>query len=50
MRKSARTDLCGGRLVMIVPTASIDSEPTLFAGKALVPFSIFIRHANQSLP
>jgi hypothetical protein len=24
MRRSARTDLCGGRSVMIVPTASIE--------------------------
>jgi hypothetical protein len=26
MRKSARTDLCGGRSVMIVPTASTDNR------------------------
>jgi hypothetical protein len=27
MRRSARTDLCGGRSVMIVPTASASREP-----------------------
>jgi len=27
MRRCARTDLCGGRSVRIVPTATVDSEP-----------------------
>jgi hypothetical protein len=31
MRRSARTDLCGGRSVMIVPTASLMSSRAEFA-------------------
>jgi hypothetical protein len=29
MRRSARTDLCGGRSVMIVPTASVRNRRTV---------------------
>jgi len=29
MRKRACTDLCGGRSAMVVPTATVSSEPTV---------------------
>jgi hypothetical protein len=52
MRKSARTDLCGGRSVMIVPTASIRRQK-MFCGSCVRLYSLQhaprLRHASRSL-
>src|SRR6185437_5805248 len=50
MRKSARTDLCGGRSVMIVPTASkYRSEVRLVNFGQQVVLLLGVAHASQAL-